>query len=52
MDFGTKNLTFVSAPAGAGLVTINGINVTERISVVRAGLNYQFDWGGPVVARY
>jgi outer membrane immunogenic protein len=51
MDFGTKNLQFVSAPA-LGTIFTNNINVTERISVVRAGLNYQFDWGSPVVASY
>jgi outer membrane immunogenic protein len=26
--------------------------VTERVSLIRAGLNYHFNWGGPVVARY
>jgi outer membrane immunogenic protein len=25
---------------------------TLNVQIVRAGLNYKFDWGGPVVARY
>jgi outer membrane immunogenic protein len=28
------------------------VNVTERVNIVRAGINYHFNWGGPVVARY
>jgi outer membrane immunogenic protein len=27
-------------------------NITSREQIVRIGVNYRFDWGGPVVARY
>ncbi len=45
-DFGTRTLTFVLP---AGLFSDN-IDIRERKSVVRAGLNFR--WGGPVVAKY
>jgi outer membrane immunogenic protein len=35
---------------GGGFVTIVPTSVRENI--FRAGLNYRFDWGGPVVAKY
>jgi hypothetical protein len=29
------------------------VNVSEKnVNVVRGGINYHFNWGGPVVARY
>jgi outer membrane immunogenic protein len=29
------------------------VNVSEKnVNIVRGGINYHFDWGGPVVARY
>jgi len=29
------------------------VSATERnVNIVRAGINYHFNWGGPVVARY
>ena len=28
------------------------VRTLERGDMVRAGINYRFDWGGPVVARY
>jgi outer membrane immunogenic protein len=55
MDFGTKNIE---------VTTINSIqnfpesiriflDDRERVHVIRAGLNYRFNWwGGPVVTRY
>jgi len=46
-DFGTRTLTFVT-PAG---VFNDNIDIRERKSVLRAGLNLRWGWG-PVVARY
>jgi hypothetical protein len=42
MDFGNER---IGAPIG--------IDVDTQIHLVKAGLNYRFDWGkAPVVARY
>ncbi len=46
MDFGTRTVTF------AGPVDTFGEDIREKIQTVKAGLNYKFDWGAPVVARY
>jgi opacity protein-like surface antigen len=50
-DLGRNNRTFVLAGTGAGFTTAG----REQNHVIRAGLNYKFDWGygtAPVVARY
>jgi outer membrane immunogenic protein len=44
-DFG--NTTVVS-----GLAGINGTSYKNDEHTVKAGLNYRFNWGGPVVAKY
>ena len=46
-DFGTGAAVSYTTPAAA-LVNANERNV----NIVRGGINYHFDWGGPVVARY
>lgn len=47
-DFGSKvNYIPTILPAGTALVS-----VLERGDMVRAGINYRFGWGSPVVARY
>jgi outer membrane immunogenic protein len=47
-DFGTKTNNFT--------VVTNGVqqfsDIREKKSVVKAGLNWKFDWAQPVVARY
>jgi outer membrane immunogenic protein len=52
VDLGRNNRTFFDPVTGAGFF----INHREQDHVVRAGLNYRFDWFGgapaPVVARY
>jgi outer membrane immunogenic protein len=55
MDFGTKNLNFASAPYAliGGTIFVNNMAVREQVSVVKAGLNYRFNWGGgPLVSNY
>lgn len=47
-DFGGKDRTLVT-PAGAPLDTINS---KLTVNSVKAGINYHFNWGGPVVAKY
>jgi outer membrane immunogenic protein len=56
MDFGTRNVNFPSTgivggfgPAGA-LADTNAIRL--NIQTVLAGVNYKFNWGEPVVAKY
>jgi outer membrane immunogenic protein len=46
-DFGDRTLAFAT-PAG---VFTDNINVRERKSVIRGGLNFRWGWG-PVVAKY
>lgn len=46
-DFGTTDLAVVSS---RGTTTFVASNLT--LDVVKAGVNYRFNWGGPVVARY
>jgi len=54
MDFGTKNLAF--APTSLGVLAPVALALDaddrERVQLIKAGLNYRFNWGGPVVARY
>jgi outer membrane immunogenic protein len=48
MDFGDDNITF-AVPAALG----NPASTAQsQVHVVKAGINYRFGWGGPVVARY
>jgi outer membrane immunogenic protein len=44
-DFGTSSFT-----APAALVPFGSFRTDDH--VVKAGLNYRFNWGGPVVAKY
>jgi outer membrane immunogenic protein len=48
VDLGNVNNTFAGIGAFAPLTVRS--HVTDNI--LRAGVNYKFDWGGPVVARY
>jgi outer membrane immunogenic protein len=50
MDFGRKNVSFVAAPG-----TINVASVLRsklEVEQFLVGVNYKFNFGGPVVARY
>jgi outer membrane immunogenic protein len=44
-DLGTNNFT-IDSPAD------QSVNASHSGVVVRGGVNYRFNWGGPVVARY
>jgi outer membrane immunogenic protein len=51
LDFGTERVTFTRGPlAVAGFETIADIRVRAHTAMV--GLNYKFNFGGPIVARY
>jgi outer membrane immunogenic protein len=47
IDFSEKTFFTPTTP-----VALSEYNVRLRQSVARFGLNYKFDWGGPVVAKY
>jgi outer membrane immunogenic protein len=47
-DFGNKSTLLVSPAGVAGDI----INSKLTVNNVKAGVNYHFNWGGPVVAKY
>jgi outer membrane immunogenic protein len=50
MDFGTRTVNFIAAP---GLVpTGEHVSIKQTASTALVGVNYKFNWGGPVVAKY
>jgi outer membrane immunogenic protein len=51
MDFGTKTVGFTTNPV---LLPQIASVVSTRLEIQQAlvGVNYKFNWGGPVVARY
>jgi opacity protein-like surface antigen len=48
MDLGTKNYVFNVVPA---VPAFNNWEITQRLHLIKFGLNYRFGWG-PVVAAY
>jgi outer membrane immunogenic protein len=50
LDFGTRDITFTSAPGAVGAASIIRTKLTESQALF--GLNYKFGWAGPVVAKY
>jgi outer membrane immunogenic protein len=47
IDYGSTNIAYPSAAAA-----IQSFPVKDTKQIVKVGVNYKFDWGGPVVARY
>jgi outer membrane immunogenic protein len=47
LDMGSTNIAVLSS---AGI--ISNVSSSETINVVKAGVNYRFNWGAPVVAKY
>lgn len=50
MDFGSRDITFTTAPGAVGAASIVRTKLTESQALF--GLNYKFGWAGPVVAKY
>ena len=50
MDFGTARFGFNLVPDVPN--TVVTADIRQRIQLVKLGLNYKFDWGGPVAASY
>ena len=47
VDFGSKNVTVIGTATGTSFVSSS-----QTLDIVKAGVNYRVNWGGPVVARY
>ena len=51
LDFGTERILYTSSGAIPGALPFEE-DIRQRIQVVKVGLNYKFDWGGPLAGRY
>jgi outer membrane immunogenic protein len=53
IEFDKKNEGFTINPAftGGGTVIVNA-DLKNKLSIAKVGVNYKFDWGTPVAARY
>jgi outer membrane immunogenic protein len=51
MDFGRRTVDFAPVNIGIASVPVN-LDIDQRISVVKVGINYRFGGMGPVVAKY
>lgn len=53
MEFDRKNHAFLLNPAvtDGDVFTVNA-DIRNKLSIAKVGVNYKFDWGTPVVARY
>jgi outer membrane immunogenic protein len=47
IDFGSTNVAVVGTVSG-----ISNVSSTATVNVVKGGINYRFNWGAPVVAKY
>jgi outer membrane immunogenic protein len=53
LDFGTKHYQFFTPTTGGlALSSLYDIDITQRVHMVKLGLNYRFTLGAPVVAKY
>lgn len=52
IDFGTKNVGFANVPPAPGVRAIDAFDIDQTMHVVKFGVNYRFNWGAPIVARY
>jgi outer membrane immunogenic protein len=53
LGFGSRNITFTALPEPGDPAPVPfPLNIRENVFVAMAGLNYRFNWAGPVAARY
>jgi outer membrane immunogenic protein len=55
MDFEKKNEAFGINPAllvGVPFAVNVNADLKNKLSIAKVGVNYKFDWGMPLVARY
>jgi outer membrane immunogenic protein len=51
MDFDTKNIALnLTVPGGPAAIA--NVSIQNKLSVAKIGVNYRFDYGAPVVAKY
>ncbi|HEV7636797.1 MAG TPA: outer membrane beta-barrel protein [Bradyrhizobium sp.] len=50
MDFGRRDIAFIAGPNTLGAPTVNSTRLTMQTALI--GVNYKFNWAGPVVAKY
>jgi len=50
MDFGNKDIGFVQAPGTVGVADV--VRTRLQVEQFLVGVNYRFNFGGPVAARY
>jgi outer membrane immunogenic protein len=49
-DFGRKDINFTQGPNTIGVATINSTRLNVQTALF--GVNYKFNFAGPVVAKY
>jgi outer membrane immunogenic protein len=54
MDFGRTNAVLTASEVSlvGSLIETRTFDIEQKLHVIKAGVNYRFDWGGPVVAKY
>ena len=52
IEFDKKNERFPINPLIAGPGVAFNADLTNKLSLAKVGVNYKFDWGTPVVAKY
>jgi outer membrane immunogenic protein len=52
IDLGRERHHFTLVPAAAGVGPGLTADIDQRLHVMKAGINYRFTFGGPVVASY
>jgi outer membrane immunogenic protein len=52
IEFDKKNERFPINPLIAGPGVAVNADLTHKLSIAKIGVNYKFDWGTPVVAKY
>jgi outer membrane immunogenic protein len=52
IDYGSTNIPYPSTSPPQLPQPLQSFAVKDTKQIVKVGVNYKFDWGGPVVARY
>jgi outer membrane immunogenic protein len=52
MDFGSDNHSFSYLAGGSAPGLVERWDIDQQVHVVKLGVNYRFNWGAPVAARY
>jgi outer membrane immunogenic protein len=52
IDLGTKGVGFANVAPAPAVRAIDNFDIDQTMHVVKFGVNYRFNWGAPIVARY